>query len=205
MARIRFVKQLTSDLETCRVPVQITSRGLNIGGMIQTFTWEGGIQRRFALYVARKAKCVVNVGYGLGFAHRAFEQTKGIPLYLIEANKFVLKRCNRKTATAVYLGKWEHHLPSVLQETSTLFFDAFPIAKSFSYQPQQFRTYIEPLLNFLAEAQWDRAFFIAFDAAPILFRTSGTLSVRRVLSAPIGNPKPFPHLARMSLYEVVKK
>jgi hypothetical protein len=187
------------------MPMQVTSRGLEIDGAIQTFNWERQIQKRFARHAAQGAKSIVNVGYGLGFAHRAFELS-GVRLYLIEANKLVLNRSNLMHSQAtVYLGRWEERLPSLLTSASTIFFDAFPVSKTFSYSPQEFRLYIEPLLELLAGRQWDKAFFVAFDAAPICFRARRTLHVRRVLSAPIGNPKPSPRLARMSLYEAVKK
>lgn len=183
----------------------ITHEGLKISGAIQVYSWERSIQRRFAQHAARNALTLVNVGYGLGFAQQIFEALPGVPLHLIEVNPFIMEtavRRSRNRLTKFHLGRWEDHLPSLLSANVTLFFDAFPVVRTFSYTAREFQSYLSPLFELLAPEEWSVGFFVAFDKRRIAFRSPSSIKVRRVLSVPLRGPVAGAEVTRASLYSV---
>jgi hypothetical protein len=186
---------------------RVTPLGLEIEGVTQVFNWERSVQQRFAAYAAEGASHIVNIGYGLGFAQEIFEQKRKVQVDLVEVNEYLAheaKRRSKENMLTVHLGRWEDKLTPLLDNNTTIYFDAFPVGGTFSYSPSEFRFYINPFLKLLAKTTWRSAFFIVFDSCPIIFPISARLKVRRILSLPFHGVVPVAKLTRMSLYEVQK-
>src|ERR1700687_527523 len=123
----------------------VTPLGLRIGANTQVFGWERDAQRRFARYACKDATRIVNVGYGLGFAHQIFEAAPKLHVHLIEQNLVVYRRAMQKSSnpsTQFHLGDWEACLPSLLDPGTTVFFDAYPDDRYFSYSARDFSKYL---------------------------------------------------------------
>jgi hypothetical protein len=179
--------------------------GLQIDGTVQVFNWERPVQERFARHAIRDAKSLINVGYGLGFAQRIFEASKLEGVSLIEVDPFVMCIARRRTndrRITFFRGLWQDNLSKILKSDATLYFDAFPVTRTFQYTAMEFRRYIEPLLYILNQTSWKACYFVAFDRQKIVFQVPKTLRVDRVLSFAVPRSSLFHTISRISLYQV---
>lgn len=160
-------------------------RGLIIGRVIQVYSAERIAQTRFARHVAARATDVVDVGYGLGFAHRLFDSRPGLKLSLVEENEELLRqarRLARSCNTRFVLGRWQDRLLPLLTSRTTIYFDAFPVEKDFDYSRRAFCKYILPLLQHISATTWRECYFVSFDRSPLPIFSRGNMSVIRVFS-----------------------
>jgi hypothetical protein len=183
----------------------ITDEGLLLGGVIQVYRWERSIQARFARLAANRARRLINVGYGLGFAQRVFE-TAAAPLDVIEADEKVTQYAMRHMRRGrLHVGRWEERLPELLTEEVTVFFDAFPVEPEFAYTVRDFQVYIDPFLRCLGQRPFWKAYFVAFDERPIPFKPPVSLRVRRAASLKLPVRLAWDHVTHASLYAVTRR
>jgi hypothetical protein len=160
----------------------LTAQGLRCDGIVQVFRAERRFQTTFADWAARDADEIVNVGFGLGYAHAGLSRRGPRRITLIEQASELVAHLPRGTGRQVLVGRWETLLGSALTADSVLYFDAFPVERGFQYRPREFRAYLRPLLDRLSGLPWRRAYFLAFDLRPIDFAPPAGLRVRRVRS-----------------------
>jgi hypothetical protein len=181
-----------------------TPFGLKIAGTIQVFTWERDAQRIFAKYARKDAIRMVNVGYGLGFAHQLFDAMPRLTLHLIECNLSIMRTARIKSqnrSTQFHQGSWETCLPALLDANTTVFFDAYPDNPRFRYTASDFAEYLAPLFKLLATNTYSKCFFVAAEFHPSAFRPISPIKVSRVISFPVARPLGSSRRSRISLYE----
>jgi hypothetical protein len=199
--------QIMNELDALRMTSRscVTRRGLVIGGEIQCFHWEREAQIRFAKIAAQASRTVVNIGYGLGFAHAAFEETPGLLVELVELNPSVMARARRQStapSTVFHLGSWAAVLPNIAASDKTIFFDAFPVDPNFDYSHDSFVSYMSPFLEAMEFIPSAGCFFVAFDCGPIRFPVPGRMCLKRVATAPLPASFRSRHVDTISLYEL---
>jgi hypothetical protein len=174
---------------------------------VQCFAWEAASQSAFAARAADQSTSVINIGYGLGFAHRSFEAVKGLSVELIEINPSVFARAKREscdTSTLFHLGSWQDWLPRLAAPHKTIYFDAFPVERDFDYSQQSFIRYISPFLTAVGSLPWQGCYFVAFDSDPIPFPTPRNLRLERVAATPLQADFTSPGLTAISLYQLTR-
>lgn len=183
----------------------ITSVGLVIEGAVQCFHWERQAQSRYASMAAKRAKHIVNIGYGLGFAHSVFESVVGIETALIEHNPWVMSHArsrSRSSATRFVLGSWEDRLKECASPDSTIFFDGFPIERDFDYRPISFARYLSPFFEEVRQIEWERCYFVAFDEAPLNLPQVRGCRSRRLARMNLPTSSRRTGVTNISLYEL---
>ena len=183
----------------------VTNVGLVIDGTVQCYRWEQGAQSQFARAAAKGAKHIVNIGYGLGFAHRIFERMHGVETALIEQNPGVMHRArlrSRSPTTRFVLGRWEDRLNDYASADSTIFFDGFPVERNFDYSPHSFARYLGPFLKKVSQIEWKRCYFIAFDDAPLSLPSVRGFRTRRLEKKALPASSRRIGVSNISLYEL---
>jgi len=192
-------------LARLRAKSSVTPSGLVIGGAVQCFPWERRAQARFANLAARDAGHVVNIGYGLGYAHEVFDRTPRLRVDLIEINPSVMARAQRRSCpikTGFHLSPWQRALPAVSTPAATIFFDAFPVEQSFDYSPASFIRYLNPFLELAHSLPWRACYFIAFDHQEIRFPAPRDMRVNRIARTKLPQAFQRPGLTTISLYQL---